>query len=116
MRTRILTASAALTTAVVVAVVAAGGTEAASTTTVKVDDFHFSPKSVTVKRGSTVKFVWVGKANHDVESIRAPKHVGEFASKVMSKGSYTRKFRKRGTYKIDCSLHASIMQMTVRVK
>lgn len=120
MRTRILTASAALTTAVVVAVITAGGTEAAATKVVKIDDYRFSPTSITIKPNTTVKWVWVGKADHNVEMLKAPKgtsrSLSTFDSDVMRKGSTTRTFKKSGTYRIDCSLHASIMKMTVKVK
>lgn len=107
--------AAALTTtvAVVGALALTTGSQAAGTKVVKVDDFAFSPSSVTVRRGTTVKWVWAGKAAHDVEVTRGPK---DFHSRVMSKGSYSRTFTKKGTYRIDCSIHASIMKMVVRVK
>ncbi|MEV4422400.1 plastocyanin/azurin family copper-binding protein [Patulibacter sp. NPDC049589] len=114
MRTRILTASAAaVSTVAVIAVLAVPGSDAAATKTVEVDDFHFSPASVTVKRNTTVKWIWVGKAEHDVEVVKGPK---DFHSKVMTTGSYTKKFTKKGTYRIDCSIHSSIMKMVVKVK
>jgi plastocyanin len=106
-------AAATTTVAVVGALAVTTGSQAAGTKVVKVDDFSFSPSSVTVKRGTTVKWVWVGKAEHDVEVVRGPK---DFHSRVMAKGSYSKTFRKRGTYRIDCSIHASIVKMTVKVK
>lgn len=116
MRIRPLTASvAALTGSVlVVGVLAVSGSQAATTKTVKVDDYRFTPKTLTVKNGTTVKWVWVGEAEHDVRVVRGPG--ADFASKVMAKGSYRRKFTRKGTYKIDCSLHSQIMRMTVVVK
>lgn len=113
MRTRILTASAALATAAAVAAtIAVGGSQAATTKIVKVDDFRFSPSSVTVKAGTTVKWVWAGKANHDVETTRGPR---DFHSRVMTQGSYSKRFTRRGTYRINCSIHSAVMKMTVRV-
>jgi plastocyanin len=115
-RPLIASATALTVTVGVVAAFAVSGSQAATTKIVKVDDFEFSPSSVTVRRNTTVKWVWVGRAEHDVESIRKPRGTRNFASDVMSKGSYSRKFTKAGTYRIDCSIHASVMKMTVRVK
>ena len=113
MRTRSVVASA---TAVVVAAVTTvalvvPGTEAASTRTVEVDDYRFSPSSITIRKNTTVRWVWVGHASHDVEAVN-----GDFESEIMRKGSYKRTFKKKGVYRIDCSIHASVMRMTVRVK
>lgn len=112
MRTRILTVSAALATAAVAATIAVGGSQAAATKIVKVEDFRFDPASVRVRAGTTVKWVWAGRANHDVEVTRGP---ADFHSRVMTKGSYSKRFTRRGTYRIDCSIHSSVMRMTVRV-
>jgi plastocyanin len=38
-----------------------------------------------------------------------------FQSKLKRSGSFSRKMRKRGTYKIVCSIHAPDMAMTLRV-
>jgi plastocyanin len=113
MRTRILTASAALATVATLAIVATTGSQAATTKVVRVEDFRFSPSSVTVRAGTTVKWVWAGKADHDVEVTKGPR---DFHSRVMTKGSYAKRFTRKGTYRIDCSIHASIMRMTVRVR
>lgn len=111
----LIASAAALTGSVlVVGVLAVSGSQAATTKTVKVDDYRFTPKTLTVKKGTTVKWVWVGEADHDVRVVTGPG--SDFASKVMTTGSYKRKFTRKGTYKIDCSLHAQIMKMTVKVK
>lgn len=115
-RPLIASAAALTTTVAVVAAFAVTGSQAATTKVVKVDDFDFSPSSVTVKRNTTVKWVWVGKAEHDVETTRTPGKAKDFASKVMTKGSFSKRFTKKGTYRIDCSIHASIMKMTVKVR
>jgi plastocyanin len=84
----------------------------AATKTVSVKDNLFSPKTLTVSKGTTVKWVWKGKAPHNVVSTGA----GKFQSKVMTKGSFSKKLTKAGTYKIVCSIHAPGMRMTVKVK
>lgn len=116
MRIRPLTASAAALTGsvLVVGVLAVSGSQAATTKTVRVDDYSFSPKTLTVKKGTKVRWVWVGDVDHDVRKVAGPG--GRFASEIMTKGTYARTFTRKGTYKIDCSLHRSIMKMTVVVK
>lgn len=107
------TAAALTTTVAVVAVFAVSGSQAATTKIVEVDDYKFSPATVTVKRDTTVKWIWVGKAAHDVEVVRGPR---DFHSRVMTRGSYSKRFTKKGTYRIDCSLHSQVMRMTVKVR
>ena len=98
----------------VVGVLAVSGSQAATTKTVKVDDFAFSTKTLTVKKGTTVRWVWVGQADHDVRKVSGPG--GRFQSDLMSEGTYSRTFRRKGTYKIDCSPHMRFMKMTVVVR
>ena len=79
-----------------------------SRVTVKVGDNSFSAKSVTIARGGTVTWRWVGKKGHDVAGPG-------FASKVIKSGTYSRKFTKKGTISYACTLHRG-MTGTVRVK
>lgn len=116
MRISPLAASAAALTGsvLVVGVLAVSGSQAATTKTVLVDDYRFTPKTLTVKKGTTVKWVWVGGADHDVRIVSGPGR--EAASKVMTNGTYRRRFTRKGTYRIDCSLHSHVMRMTVKVR
>jgi plastocyanin len=118
MRTRTLTVAAAtITTAAAVAVLVVPGTEAATTKTVRVVDDAFSPKTLTVKAGTKVTFVWSGTmTQHDVTVRKAPKNVKMVHSKAMKSGSWSTTFRKKGTYKIVCTIHESFMTMTVKVR
>lgn len=76
--------------------------------TVKVADDVFQAKSVTVARGGTVTWRWVGKKSHDV--------VGPgFKSKLQKTGTFSRRFTKKGTIRYACTLHRG-MTGTVRVK
>jgi plastocyanin len=84
----------------------------AGTRTVAVKDNVFGPKTVTVKRNTTVRWVWRGKAAHNVRAYKGPV---KFNSGVKTSGSYKRKFTRRGTYRILCDIHASAMRMTVKV-
>ena len=95
------------------AVVAAGALAApsvwAATKTVQVKDNRFAPKSITVRKGTKVKWVWRGQAPHNVKVIKGP---AKFTSKTQVKGSYSRKLARKGTYTILCTIHAPKMRMT----
>jgi plastocyanin len=99
------------------AAVAAGAlavpTFGAATKTVNVRDNRFDPASLTVTAGTTVKWVWKGKAPHNVKVTKGP---ATFASTTQTKGSFSKKLTKKGTYSILCTIHAPNMKMTVRVK
>jgi len=78
--------------------------------TIKVVDNKFRPATASVKRGNTVKFVWAGKAPHNVTVVRGPV---KFHSPTKTKGTYSKKLRRRGTYSIVCTIHSG---MTLRLK
>lgn len=94
-----------------VAVVAAPSSGASRSKTVLVKDNVFAPKTVTVKRGTTITFVWRGKAPHNV-SARGP---ARFEIRSRIKGRVSKKLTKPGTYRIVCDLHAPTMKMAVKV-
>jgi len=67
-------------------------------------------KTVKIRKGGTVKWVWADGAPHDVKGPG-------FTSKVMSgKGkTYSHRFGKRGTFKIVCQIHPGAMKTIVKV-
>ncbi|HWI72569.1 MAG TPA: plastocyanin/azurin family copper-binding protein [Baekduia sp.] len=85
----------------------------AATKSVQVKDNKFVANSITVKKGTTVKWVWKGKAPHDVTVTKGP---AKFKSKVQTSGSFSKKLTKKGTYSIVCTIHAPGMKMTIKVK
>jgi plastocyanin len=85
----------------------------AATKTVQVKDNKFVASSLTVSKNTTVKWVWKGKAPHNVVVTKGPV---KFKSSVKLKGSYSKKLTKKGTYSILCTIHAPGMKMTVKVK
>jgi plastocyanin len=85
----------------------------AATKTVQVKDNVFAPKTITVSKGTTVKWVWKGKAPHNVKVTKGP---ARFSSTTQTKGTYSKKLTKRGTYSILCTIHAPDMKMTVKVR
>ena len=83
-------------------------------------DNYFTPKTVTVKRGTTVTWRWpyfeeAGDV-HDVKLTHGPKGVKKFQSEAASTDySYKRKLTVAGTYKLVCTLHHE-MRMTIKVR
>jgi plastocyanin len=105
----------AVLAAVAVAGVAALAVPAmgAATKTVKVLDFKFTPKTLTVKKGTKVTWKWGGKVIHNVTVQKGPK---KFHSATISTGSYSQTLTKPGTYNIVCTIHiAQGMVMTLKV-
>jgi plastocyanin len=103
---------------IAVAAVAAGVTAlpsvaATTTKTVAIKDDFFSPKKLTISKGSKVKWVWKGKEGHNVFVNTGP---SKFSFGTRKTGTKTHTFKKRGTYKIFCTIHAPDMQMTIKVK
>lgn len=99
-----------------VAVVTAGALAVpalAATKSVQVKDNKFVAKSITVKKGTTVKWVWKGQAPHDVSVTKGP---AKFKSKIQTSGSFSKKLTKAGTYTIICTIHQPDMKMTIKVK
>jgi plastocyanin len=70
---------------------------------------RWSTSSVTINRGDAVRWSWRGGPPHNV--------VGRgFKSRTAARLTYTRTFRRSGSYRISCSVHARTMRMTVRVR
>jgi plastocyanin len=84
----------------------------AATKSIAVKDDKFAPKSLKVKKGTTLKFVWKGKHPHNVVVASGPK---KFRSKTQKKGSFKAKLAKAGTYKIHCEIHPG-MNLTVKAR
>jgi plastocyanin len=75
----------------------------AATKTVLVKDNFFSPKSTSISKGSTVRFVWKGKAPHNVTMTKGPGT--KFRSATKQSGAYQHKFTRAGSYTIVCTIH-----------
>ena len=95
-----------------------GGTALAAgkTKTVKVGDNWFLRSGghhrITVRKGTTLKFRWVGSSPHNVKVGRGPQY---FGSSTKSSGTYRHKMTRRGRYKLICTIH-SRMVLRVRVR
>ena len=81
--------------------------------TISVKDDLFSPKSVTVSKNTTVKWVFKGDSKHNVAVTSGSPSI---ATRRSGQRSAARsKTTKRGTFKIECTLHSG-MNMTLKVK
>ena len=103
--------------ALILVVLAAAAPAAGATRNVKVGDDYYvragDPPTVSVKKGTRVKWNWRGSRLHNVVVQRGP---ASFQSKLKRAGRYSRKLRKRGRYRIVCSIHAPDMAMILKVK
>ena len=102
--------------------VAAGSVPPAKPKIVTVADFYFGPDQVTIKRGSSVKWVWAASNTypHDVHLKQGPKglkHKGSYSTKTtaVTNARFTRAFETPGTYRFICTIHPTQMKLTVTV-
>jgi plastocyanin len=100
------------------ALLAVFATSAPSATRVKVGDNYFVRASgvptVTVSKGTKVKWYWTGSSLHNVKAVSGP---ARFGSSSMKSGSYAKRVRTRGTYTIICTVHGgSDQKMKLVVK
>jgi plastocyanin len=105
----VLCAAAALTIGAL-----AGTAGARGGATVKLGDDFFKPTEKTVSKGTKVKFKWVGTDKHNIVKKSGP---GSAIDSGVQQGSgvlYTHKFKKKGTYKLICTIHDG-MKMTLKV-
>lgn len=107
---KLVTSAVVLATAAGVAAVPA----LAATKTVKATSSNtWSPKSLKVKKGDTVRFTW--------SNTGAPHNVRKTSGKgkslktgITNKGSGSFKVPAAGTYKFVCDVHPGTMKITVR--
>ncbi|MEV6273831.1 cupredoxin family copper-binding protein [Nocardia sp. NPDC051832] len=74
-----------------------------ATVTVDVSDMKFSPDTVAVKAGDTVKWKFDDKVPHSVQGI-GDKAMG-INSPIFNQGEWSYTFTMPGTYRYLCSLH-----------
>jgi plastocyanin len=86
---------------------------AAGTTSVALKDAFFAPKSLTVQRGTTIRFRWVGLLPHNVTVRKGPQR---FHTRIFTHGHvFSFRFTRSGSYLIVCTIHPG-MQMNLRVR
>jgi plastocyanin len=87
---------------------AIGNGEASKSATKKVvvmDNF-FEPRSINIRRGDRVIWVWKGDNSHNVTFTKVPRSVSKKGAETRREGRWSRRFRKRGFYKYICTIHS----------
>ena len=110
---RLVALGAAL--ALMLAALTGGPALAGGGKTIKLGDNYFvkpGGATITVKRGTTVTWRWSGSAPHNVTVSRGP---ARFASRTQTRGSFSRRLTKRGSYSLICTIHGPAMTMKLRV-
>ena len=93
-----------------------GGT-AAKTIQVSMKNIQFSPKSLSVAKGTTVKWTNDEGVNHDVTKTGGPGPKFSSGTGNLSQGAtYEQKFDTPGTIKYVCTVHAPGMAGIITVK
>lgn len=94
--------SAALACGVLLAAGALGGASAAAagSHTVSLKEFAFHPRTLSIRRGESVTFVWHDNVEHNVTFHSSH-------SRTQVHGSYTVRFTRTGTFNYRCTIHAS---------
>ena len=93
-------------------------TALAATKNITVGDNFFVRASgvptVTVNKGTKVRWVWKGDSRHNVKVAKGP---AKFGSATQTSGTYTKRVTKSGTYRIVCTVHGASdqsMKLVVR--
>ncbi len=72
---------------------------------IDIDGFKFSPSSLTIKKGTTIKWTNKDNAPHTVTSDSG----NELSSQTLSNGqSYSHTFSAQGIYEYYCTFHTSM--------
>lgn len=68
---------------------------------VSVVDDAFKAKTITISKGTKVKWTWKGSEPHNVSG-------SGFSSKVQVKGTFSHTFNKKGTFSYRCTIHSGM--------
>jgi plastocyanin len=80
---------------------ASGGGHAASGHTVTLSHIRYHPGTRSIKRGDTVTWLWTDKGHEHNVTARG------FKSRTMTRGSFTVRFTRAGTFNYHCTIHVS---------
>lgn len=93
-----------------------GGQSAGGVTKVDMKNIQFDPKTLTVKKGTTVEWVNQDSVNHDVTKQTGPgPKFSSGTGNISSGDSYKVTFNTAGTIKYECTVHPG-MTGTIIVK
>jgi hypothetical protein len=78
-----------------------------------VGDYTFGAQRITIRRGTTFRWRFIGAVAHDVTVASGP--VG-FSSPSEKSGTFVHRFTRKGVYRLFCSLHPGLMTEVIRVR
>jgi plastocyanin len=78
-----------------------------------VSDFSFRNQRVELSAGTTFRWRFLGTERHDVTLANGPEGLASASSR---QGSFSFRFRRKGTYNLYCSLHPTLMTQRVIVR
>jgi hypothetical protein len=81
--------------------------------TVGVRDMRFSAPNLRVRPGARIRWRFGGPSLHDVTLASGPRG---FSSHHRDRGTFSQRLRKRGTYRLFCSLHPVAMTQRIVVR
>jgi len=81
----------------------------ASATTVKIVDFAFRPKTISIAKGTRVRWVNKGSLSHTTTAKGGQWDSGNLASG----DAFSRTFKKAGTFRYYCTIHPSMVGKVV---
>ena len=91
----------AVATGTAIPAIAADGGHSASSHTVTLSHIRFHPGALSIKRGDTVTWLWQDKGTeHNVTGKG-------FKSRTMTKGAFSVRFTRAGTFNYHCTIHVS---------
>lgn len=92
---------------------------AVATHTVKLGEYFYRPRKLTINAGDRVRFANIGEIEHTVaDSTKSGKILGKLIRPrpLRHGGSQTVTFRRRGTVRYVCTFHPGLMRGTVVVR
>jgi plastocyanin len=82
--------------------------------TITVGDLFFRHRNVSVRRGTTLRWLFRGRDIHNVTVANGPRGFASLNS-IYGK-SYKKKLRTPGTYRLFCAIHPVSMTGTIKVR
>jgi plastocyanin len=86
----------------------------AAVASVRVADFAFSRRNLSVRRGATVRWRFPDTELHDVTLANGPR--GFSSPHLGTNGRFSHRFDQPGTYRLFCSLHPVLMTERIVVR
>jgi plastocyanin len=72
---------------------------------IEVHDNYFDPRSLSIDRGDSVRWVWRGENRHNVRFVRTPRRAARKHIRARSEGGVTRTLNVPGRYRYICTFY-----------